>query len=230
MPADEDVDKLYRSVREAYGDSNPMANGYRLQQYFLREQAMLFEQVPDDAGIVVDIACGSGLMIQPLAAPGRTLVGVDYNQDACLAARQNGIDILRGNAFSVPLANACCDLVVNCQFLNQQNSERAKTLIDEVYRILKPGGRLVLVWRNDRAWVHKLAVFIFRYYDRLIGRPDFPHFDNDILDLAAYAKDLGFDIIESRLCFPLLNLRFENFNHIAARALGASCFLVVEKR
>ena len=132
MPADEDVDKLYRSVREAYGDSNPMANGYRLQQYFLREQAMLFEQVPDDAGLVVDIACGSGLMIQPLAAPGRTLVGVDYNQDACLAARQNGIDILRGNAFSVPLANACCDLVVNCQFLNQQNTERAKTLLEAV--------------------------------------------------------------------------------------------------
>ena len=191
---------------------------------------MLLEQVPDDVQIVVDIACGSGLMIKPLDVPARSLVGVDYNQQACMAARQNGIHIVRGNAFSVPLAAQCCDLVINCQFLNQQDSERARSLIEEIHRILKPGGRLIMVWRNDRAWIHKLAVFIFRYYDRMIGRPEFPHFDNYILELAEYGENRGFEIIKSRLCFPLLNMKFENFRGIGARALGASCFLVMERK
>ncbi|NKB38635.1 MAG: methyltransferase domain-containing protein [Gammaproteobacteria bacterium] len=227
--ADSRVDDLYASVREAYGDKNPKANGYRLHQYFLKEQALVLSEIPTAAETIIDIACGSGLFIQPADSDTRTVLGIDYNEQACLAADKNGLIVLRGNAFSLPLADECCDVTINCQFLNQQSAEQAKLLLDEMYRILKPGGRLIIIWRNDRAWIHKLAVFILRYYDRMIGRPDFPHYDNYIVDLMTYCREKGFSLVKTQLCFPLLNLKFDNFDSPAAKVLGASCFMVLDK-
>ena len=227
--ADSRVDGLYASVRQTYGAENPKANGYRLHQYFLKEQALVLAEIPATAETLIDIACGSGLLIEPARSATRSVFGLDYNEQACLAAHKNGLFVLRGNAFSLPFANDSCDVTINCQFLNQQSAGQARILLDELYRILKPGGRLIIIWRNDRAWIHKLAVLLLRYYDKMIGRPEFPHFDNYILDLMAYCQDKGFNIVKSQLCFPLLNLKFENFDGLFARALGASCFMVLDK-
>ncbi len=227
--ADNRVDGLYASVRQTYGAENPKANGYRLQQYFLREQALVLAEIPAAAELLVDVGCGSGLFIQPAKSDSRTVFGIDYNEQACRAAHENGLIVLRGNAFALPLADECCDVTINCQFLNQQSAGKARLLLDELYRILKPGGRLIIIWRNDRAWIHRLAVFVLRYYDRLTGRPEFPHFDNYIVDLMKYCRESGFSIVKSQLCFPLLNMKFDSFDGLAARALGASCFLVLDK-
>ena len=60
---DKQTDQLYENIRSRYGSSNSGANGYRLEQYFLREQEMILSEISDDNKIIVDLACGSGLMV-----------------------------------------------------------------------------------------------------------------------------------------------------------------------
>ncbi|MCG8450643.1 MAG: class I SAM-dependent methyltransferase [Pirellulales bacterium] len=218
-------------MREKHGALDSGANGYRLQSYFLREQEILLAEV-GAADTVVDLACGSGLMIQPLvlAGNGRRVLGVDYNEIACNDARANQLNVIRGDVFKLPFAADSVDRIINSQFLNQQTPENSRHFIREVHRVLKPGGRLIMIWRNDRAVIHKLAVLVYSVIDKLTGRPAFPYYDNYIEDLAGAARSLGFTEIKKFLTFPLLRWQFHDLESPAARVFGASCFLVLEKR
>jgi len=230
LQADKETDQLYRNLRTRHGDRDSGANGYRLQSYFLREQELILAEI-GEAGNVVDLACGSGLMVKPLvlANDGRQILGVDFNKVACRDAKSNRLKIIRGDVYSLPLAGNSVDRIINSQFLNQQSPEKARHFIREVYRVLKPGGRLVMVWRNDRAYIHKLAVIIYRYIDRFTGRPEFPYYDNDIEDLSRFGQELGFTEIKKILTFPLFRWKFDRPDSIPGRLFGASCFLVLEK-
>lgn len=216
-------------MRRKYGERNAMANGYRLQRYFRNEQSLVVSEINEKAATILDLACGSGLMTATLDPARHQVFGIDYNLDACLAARSNNLSVVRGNAFSLPVAGDSIDVVINCQFLNQQNTEGVRVILKESHRVLKPAGKLILVWRNDRAWIHRMAKFVFRYSDQLAGRPQFPHFDNYIDDVAIDAEIAGFKVIKKFLQFSLFNWRFMKLDTIGARSLGASCVLILKK-
>lgn len=229
VPADTKTDRLYRSLRDRHGSANARANGYRFHAYFLGEQETVLAAVDGPPGIVLDIACGSGLMVQPLAARGWHVVGVDFNEQACRAARQNGIAIARGNALNLPLAKASVDRAVSCQFLNQQTPERARQFVLEAARVLKPGGRLIVVWRNGRSLIHRVAHWAYSGWDRWRGRPDFPQVFHGRADIRAYAEEGGLEVAQETVTLPLLRWQSDVVNGLPAKLFGASFFVILRK-
>jgi len=227
--ADKKVDELYIGLRNKYGTDNPKANGYRLQLYFLREQEMILDTLKDANGTILDIACGSGLMLQPLLRRGQEIIGVDFNETACRAARQNNIKIIRGDAYLMPVDSETIDRAINCQFLNQQPYENITGFIKEVYRVLRPGGKFILVWRNDEALIHRTAEFIYRFIDIFTGIPKFPYFNHTLDTVSGKAAEIGFTVEKKQLTFPLLSWKTEETYGLLAKLIGASCFLVLKK-
>ncbi|HEU0102566.1 MAG TPA: methyltransferase domain-containing protein, partial [Mycobacteriales bacterium] len=62
--------------------------------------------------VLVDVACGGGLLAPHVAALGHRHVGVDLSPTAVPVAREHGVEAVRGDAQALPLATACADVVV----------------------------------------------------------------------------------------------------------------------
>lgn len=98
---------------------------------------------------LLDLGCGEGGYSRELAKRGATVVGVDGSRRLVEVARQRAaeakldIEYLCANANSLPsLANASFDWVVAAMSL--MDVEDYDGAITEVFRVLAPGGRLLM--------------------------------------------------------------------------------------
>ncbi len=223
------MDARYKFLRDRHGGGRAMANGYRLDGFFVREQELLLGAIDRNNGPFLDVACGSGLMLAPLLAERRAVFGVDFNGDACAAAAENGIFIVRGDAYSLPFADKSIGQIVNCQFLNQQPPEKAPRFITECARVLKPGGRALLLWRNARSLIHRGAHAAFSICDAFTGQPSFPQYAHSVEEIGRHAQAAGLVVRREAVTLPFSTWKTVPVNSISAHIIGASLFAVFEK-
>jgi len=95
-------------------------------------------------GRVLDVGCGEGQLARRVAALGAEVVGVDGSWAQIDAARRRagGPTYVRGSAIALPVASASCDAVMACLVL--EHVEPFEPAIDEIVRVLVPGGCFVL--------------------------------------------------------------------------------------
>lgn len=98
--------------------------------------------------VVADLGCGTGPLIADLAPYAGKIIGVDSSADMLKAARRRlerlaNVDLRKGDLFEVPIDAGTCDAALLVLALTYV-AEPAKA-IAEAARILKPGGRLVIV-------------------------------------------------------------------------------------
>lgn len=220
--ANSDSDTLYDGLRAGFGAGSPKSSGYRSGYAFRRERALVLEAVGDASGRIVDLACGAGLVSMPLVNSGRPVVGIDYNAAACREARRNGLAALRGDVFGLPLAAGSADLMLNVEFAQQYEPEAIQDLLREASRVLRRGGRLVIVWRNGRSLAHRVAHGLFSGVDRLQGRPSLALVDHAPAEMRAAAGNAGLALDRLYAIFPPLGLRLRRADGLLAGLVGSS--------
>ncbi|MGH3521578.1 MAG: class I SAM-dependent methyltransferase [Mycobacterium sp.] len=124
--------------------------------------------LPPGARDVLDLGAGTGKLTTRLVERGLDVVAVDPIAEMLEVLRRSLPDTpaLLGTAEDIPLADNSVDAVLVAQAWHWFNPARA---IPEVVRVLRPGGRLGLVWntRDERlGWVRELG--------RIIGRDGDP--------------------------------------------------------
>ncbi len=118
--------------------------------------------VGDEPCDVADVGAGTGKLTRALVAHGHRVVAVEP-LDAMrteLASAVPGVRALAGRAESIPLPDAAADVVTSAQAFHWFDHARA---LPEIARVLRPGGRLALVWnsRDDRdSWMARLSAII----------------------------------------------------------------------
>ena len=111
------------------------------------------------SGPVLDLGAGTGKLTAELVALGLDVTAVDPSRQMLrvLGERLPGVEALAGTAERLPLGDASVDLVVAAQAWHWVDESLA---VPEVARVVRPGGRLGLVW-NDRDesvdWVRELG-------------------------------------------------------------------------
>src|SRR5215203_1580666 len=85
--------------------------------------------------VLVDLACGGGLMAPHAARLGYRHVGVDLNLAGLRTAREHGVLPVRASVLQVPLADACTDVVVAGEVLEHVEDDVA--VLAECARLLR---------------------------------------------------------------------------------------------
>jgi SAM-dependent methyltransferase len=104
---------------------------------------------------VVDLAAGTGKMTKALLARARArVVAVEPAPRMLDRLRESapGAEAREGTAEAIPLPDGSADAVTVAQAFHWFSNDRA---IGEIHRVLRPGGRLALVW--NRRWLRAPA-------------------------------------------------------------------------
>jgi ubiquinone/menaquinone biosynthesis C-methylase UbiE len=107
--------------------------------------------VPNDAK-VVEVAPGPGYLSIELAKRGFNVTGLELSADFVEIEKKNAADagvtvsFKQGNAAAIPLSEETADFVV-CMAAFKNFSE-PQTAINEMYRVIKPGGSVLVIDMN----------------------------------------------------------------------------------
>ncbi len=121
--------------------------------------------------IVLDIASGSGYGTKILAESAKFVYGVDVNEVAINYSRKNyggkNIEYLVGDGESIPLDDNSVDVVVTFETIEHIKDYRK--FLDEVNRVLKTDGLLVISTPNDVEFAEGNHFHLHEFkYDELV--------------------------------------------------------------
>lgn len=118
------------------------AGGFAALHWLAASRAEHIPPAADGSALLVDLACGGGLMAPHAARLGYRHVGVDLGHAGLRTAQAHGVLPVRGSVLAVPLADGCADVVVAGEILEHVADDVA--VLAECARLLRPGGVLVL--------------------------------------------------------------------------------------
>ena len=90
---------------------------------------------------VLEVGCGTGLLLRRIAGFARTARGVDLSPGMLSHARERGLDVLEGSATALPFPDASFD--VACSFKVLAHVEDIDRALSEMARVVRPGGYLL---------------------------------------------------------------------------------------
>lgn len=157
---------------------NTRASGYdknvRHVIFFRRDktvwQRIFAEFLGEDRHKILDVGTGPGIVANLISDMGYDVTGIDASERMLAKARENSatlhnsVELVLADAENLPFSEASFDAVVNRYVL--WSLPDPKNAIAQWHRVLRPGGRLVVVdgnWYLDgqnKPWTKKLWAFV----------------------------------------------------------------------
>ena len=179
---------------------------YRLEtpqgHSFLERKILVLECVGTDAGVLADVGCGPGVMSRELAEVASTYIGIDVaprmvEMAKTSAAHLKNVQFHVGDAKHLDLPSRYVDTLCAIGLLEYLSEPH--TVLSELYRVLRPGGRLILSvpyrYSPWRVWERFIYLPLRRASTFLVPlrQPyDLRHRSYSVLEYEKITKKLGF--------------------------------------
>jgi SAM-dependent methyltransferase len=124
---------------------------YRAAYDDLAERFPVYSDRPDN--LLIDVGCGRGDFLARMKSMGWNVLGVEPDPVSAAIARSRSIPVFNGSLEKAGLADGIADEVCLNHVLEHVHAPLA--LLCECYRILRPGGRLVLYLPNINGLGHR---------------------------------------------------------------------------
>jgi SAM-dependent methyltransferase len=139
---------LYAAVAHEYDDVFPK----HVAEHYIDKRTGLVKSLLPMGGLVLDVGCGTGQLGAAIAADGFDVFGVDLSSSMVAKARERGlVGTFAGVTTALPFAEDSFDLALTVATLHHlETPERVAATVDEMGRVVKRGGFVVL-WDHNPA-------------------------------------------------------------------------------
>jgi SAM-dependent methyltransferase len=110
---------------------------------------------------MLDIGCGEGITTLKIvsALKIKTCIGLDINESALITLRKRGINAIKCDLNKrIPIKEKSFDFIFSNQVI--EHLIKIDSFLDEIHRLLKPGGYLIISTDNLSSW-HNILSLIF---------------------------------------------------------------------
>jgi SAM-dependent methyltransferase len=111
-------------------------------------------------GRLLDIGCATGEFLHAARARGWTVSGTELSAFAVTATRGDGLSVQQGEVWEAGFAAGAFD-VVTCWHVIEHASD-PRRMIEEIHRVLRPGGWLLLATPNPNDLFFRTAYLLAR--------------------------------------------------------------------
>lgn len=175
----------------------------------------------NDSTKILDVATGTGRASLALAREGGKVIGVDISEAMLEKAQQkvketglSNVCLGTANARALPFKDNSFDFIVSLRFFHLMPNHLRRTIMEEMLRVLKPKGLLILEFVNPFFGLG-IGTIYRRYFCNFNAIYLWP---NQIKDLFAGTKIIG----KVGKVFPLAS-RISKINMKFAKALNCLC-------
>ncbi len=95
---------------------------------------------------VLEVGCGTGLLLDRFAAFARKVSGIDLSPGMLKLARERGHDVREGSATALPFGDASFD--VSCSFKVLAHVKEIDLALSEMTRVVRRGGHVIAEFYN----------------------------------------------------------------------------------
>lgn len=113
---------------------------------------------------LLDVCCGTGEQAAHYAGTGATVIGLDISKHMIAKAKtkeKSNLSFMQGDATSVPFEDAHFDFASTGYALHEINESLRLKFFNEMLRVVKPGGAIILV---DFSIPEKFGILPFIYH------------------------------------------------------------------
>ncbi|MFH1428931.1 MAG: class I SAM-dependent methyltransferase [Candidatus Margulisiibacteriota bacterium] len=128
----------------------------------LTERALLQRLLPESGESIIDIGAGFGRLTTEYKDKFKRCVLLDYADNLLKQAREkykldNNIEYIKASCYEIPLDDNSFDFAVSFRLLH--HIQDVDKYFNEVYRVIKPGGRFILEVANKKNILEILRYF-----------------------------------------------------------------------
>lgn len=163
--------------------------------YWNYRDKSIFENIQRNARVILDAGCGEGVTLEKLCKsfPDRDVKGIDINPENIDICKKYNLPVSQGDLLDLDIPDKSVDCCVFSEVV--EHLENYDAALTEIYRVLKKGGRLIIIFPNDLMFKFaRILCFKFKeaFYDPGHVRQWVPRMMKKCL------KNQGFKIVRTK--------------------------------
>jgi acetyltransferase-like isoleucine patch superfamily enzyme/ubiquinone/menaquinone biosynthesis C-methylase UbiE len=113
--------------------------------HYIRKRADFCIRYIDPGDYVLDVGCGEGFITDMIAKRCKRIIGLDYSENAVNSAKNTSptLEYVHMSAADLSFDDGTFDKVTCLELIEHVTILQARRVIDEIFRVLKPGGWII---------------------------------------------------------------------------------------
>ncbi len=182
--------------------------------YWDYRDKVIFKNIKEDSNVILDVGCGEGITLEKLLKtyPDKDIRGIDINRENIEICRTYDLPVSEGDILDLDITDESIDCCILSEVI--EHIKDYDLALIEIKRILRKGGKLIIVFPND--FVFKFARLVtFKFKEAFYDAGHLQQLAPE--SMREFLKRLGFEIIK------IENIPFLFWN------LSLHCIIVVRK-